>query len=189
MLGKFQKKKVVLAWLACASLASTEAFVVRSPSSMTSLSSIKSPTTTCTFMSEDDHGEPVNTDDQEVEESFITGEPEVQYDEQQQEGHEEEPIEEKDPELVALEKEIVKRRAEQQKMMADCRAELIALHVKSVVLVALYEKIARKGATLAETRVNMQADRSRKAKLDDYDYSSLVVWGAFKKEYAQKETE
>ena len=101
----FQKKKVILSWLACASLASTEAFVVRSPSSMISLS-IKSSTTTCTFMSEDDHGEPVNTDDEVVEEGFVADGAEEQFDEQ---ADEEQPVEEEeDPELVALKAEIAK---------------------------------------------------------------------------------
>ncbi|GAX26993.1 hypothetical protein FisN_9Lh301 [Fistulifera solaris] len=95
------QKKVILSWLACMLLASTEAFVIRSPSyslsSMTSSSLIP--------MSADDHGEPVNTDDQ-VEEDFVAKE---QIDEEEEEEEEPQP---EDPELVALKEEIAKLEAE-----------------------------------------------------------------------------
>lgn len=103
----FQTKLILSSWLACASLTSTEAFVVRSPSSLSVMTSFARPATSA-FMSEDNHGEPVNTDNQ-VEEGSVADAAEEQFDEQQQEEEEEEQVQqEEDPEMVALKKEIAK---------------------------------------------------------------------------------
>lgn len=87
----------------CAALNPTAAFVVvRPPSS--SLSMTSSSSSFVTFMSEDDHGEPVNTDDQ-LDESYAV-------DGAEEESLEQEEQVEEDPETIALKEEIAKLEAE-----------------------------------------------------------------------------